>query len=307
MNLLSGLSILPLLASLTVRTVSEENAFRVQDKTELGRIANNLNVIAEIKPNDPYYSAQWNLEQINYKDVYDLNKSDRAVRVAIIDAGIDNKNPDSPYGINTNLSKSYSDVFKSFISGMDTYHGTAISGIIAAKTNNSKLISGISPNVDIISIVCGRYNSDGDIVFDSDELVDAINYCSINKIDIINYSIGGLNSYSEAKKEAIENFPGLFVTAAGNEGLNLDSSSNNFYSAEYKTDNMIVVGATTSNKSKWVDSNYGKNVEDIFHLDVMFPLFVRMIILLITFTMELHLPFLMLLVQLPHNFLNIQI
>lgn len=43
MNLLSGLSILPLLTSLTVETVSEKDAFRVQDKKEIGRMVNNLN------------------------------------------------------------------------------------------------------------------------------------------------------------------------------------------------------------------------------------------------------------------------
>lgn len=43
MNLLSGLSILPLSTSLTVETVSEKDAFRVQDKNEIGRIVNNLN------------------------------------------------------------------------------------------------------------------------------------------------------------------------------------------------------------------------------------------------------------------------
>ena len=43
MNLLSGLSILPLLTSLTVETVSEKDAFRVQDKNEIGRMVNNLN------------------------------------------------------------------------------------------------------------------------------------------------------------------------------------------------------------------------------------------------------------------------
>ena len=233
MNLLSGLSILPLLTSLTVKTVNEKDAFRVQDKNEIGRMVNNLNVLSETKPNDPYYSSQWNLDQINYKEVFDLNKSDADIKVAIIDAGIDNKNPDSPVGINLTASISFSDFFKPFNSGIDTYHGTAISGIIAAKTNNSKLISGIS-------------------------------HCSSNKVDIINYSIGGLNTYNEAEKEAIKNFPGLFVTSAGNLGLDLDSSSINYYPAEYKTDNMIVVGATTSNKSKWVDSNYGKNVVDIF-------------------------------------------
>ena len=57
MNLLSGLSILPLLTPLTVRTVGEKDAFRHQDKNEIGRIANNLNVLAVTKPNDPYYSA----------------------------------------------------------------------------------------------------------------------------------------------------------------------------------------------------------------------------------------------------------
>lgn len=43
MNLLSGLSILPLLTSLTVETVSEKDAFCVQDKNEIGRMVNNLN------------------------------------------------------------------------------------------------------------------------------------------------------------------------------------------------------------------------------------------------------------------------
>ena len=265
MNLLSGIAIIPLLTSLTVKSNNSSNDFRTQDRNEIGQKANNISVFSNLNnPNDPYYSSQWNLEQIKYKDVYDLNKSSRSVRIAIIDSGIDKNNPDSPSGLNTSLSKTYSDYFEAFNSGVQTFHGTAISGIIAAKTNNSKLITGISPNIEIISIACGHYNDNGEIKYNEDELVKAINYCTAEGVDIINYSIGGLNTYSKEEKEAIENFPGLFVTVAGNYGLDIDSSLNNFYPAEYKTDNMIVVGASTQNKTKWSKSNYGKNIVDIF-------------------------------------------
>src|SRR5439155_27253978 len=55
----------------------------------------------------------------------------------------------------------------------------------------------------------------------------------------------------------------VFVAAAGNSGLNIDSTSNNFYPAEYSLSNIIVVGADTSSGGLASYSNYGATQVDV--------------------------------------------
>ena len=223
--------------------------------------------------NGPYYTYQDYLKVINYDDVFPLFEYKEPVRLAIIDSGFDDNHPDAPENINYNLSKSFSNVFEPF--GDSTayqYHGTAIAGIIAAKTNNRTAIVGIIPDVEIISISIGRISSDKRVVYDSSEIVEAINYAEEIDVDIINYSAGGFTAFNQDEYNAIKNFSRLFVTAAGNNfdeksndlpGYNIDE--NDYYPASYDLDNIVVVGSVEniSPGTKTLYSNFGENAVDI--------------------------------------------
>ena len=94
-----------------------------------------------------------------------------------------------------------------------------------------------------------------------------------NDIDIINYSGGGTND-NIARRNAMNNFNGLFVVAAGNAGNNNDV--NRYYPSDYSrgqefSDRVIsvgayerVIGSTSNNVSRCSFSNFGEQSVTIF-------------------------------------------
>jgi len=154
------------------------------------------------------------------------------------------------------------------------FHGTHVSGIIAAKRNNGKGMNGIADNVQIMMI---RAVPDGD-EHDKD-IALAIRYAADNGAKVVNMSFG--KSFSPQKKwvdEAVkyaESKGVLLVHAAGNDAKNVDTAENypNPYikaTRDYAT-NWITVGASSDPlaepafKSYTASfSNYGKKQVDVF-------------------------------------------
>ena len=150
------------------------------------------------------------------------------------------------------------------------FHGTHVSGIIAAARDNNKGIDGIADNVKIMMI---RAVPDGD-EHDKD-IALAIHYAVDNGAKIVNMSFG--KDFSPQKKwidEAVkyaESKNVLLVHAAGNDAKNIDSADN-FPNANLKADmkkasNWITVGASGDEKAGGLTasfSNYGKNEVDVF-------------------------------------------
>ena len=150
------------------------------------------------------------------------------------------------------------------------FHGTHVSGIIAAVRGNGKGMDGIADNVRIMAV---RAVPDGD-EHDKDVAL-AIRYAVDNGAKVINMSFG--KSFSPEKSwvdEAVQyaNSKGvLLVHAAGNDGSNIDSVDN-FPNPVFKADkaratNWLTVGASGDPKIGGIVapfSNYGKNEVDVF-------------------------------------------
>ena len=155
------------------------------------------------------------------------------------------------------------------VKGPDPFHGTFVSGIIAANRNNNTGIDGIAQNVRIMVL---RVVPDGD-ERDKD-IALAIYYAADNGARIINMSFG--KYFSPGKKmvdDAIRYAAGknvLIVHAAGNEALNVDYNLNfptNKLSDSIIVRNYINVGASTMKKDKNLCaffSNYGQRNVDMF-------------------------------------------
>jgi len=134
-------------------------------------------------------------------------------------------------------------------------HGTHVAGTIAAVKNNNIGIIGVAPNAKIMALKSSLTTA---------ENVKAINFAKYNGAKIINASWGdGFNGgvYShyfldQALYNAIRDFSGLFIAAAGNAGQNHDSGNLNTmtYPAGFRVtstagpglDNIIVVAAIDS-------------------------------------------------------------
>jgi subtilisin family serine protease len=150
------------------------------------------------------------------------------------------------------------------------FHGTHVSGIIAAQRNNGKGMDGIADNVKIMMI---RAVPDGD-EHDKD-IAMAIRYAVDNGAKVVNMSFG--KSFSPEKRwvdDAVkyaESKGVLLIHAAGNDAANVDSVDNfpnaSLRATKSKATNWITVGASGDPKEGGftaVFSNYGKDQVDVF-------------------------------------------
>lgn len=258
--------------------------------TDLGKTSNKkapkkeLNVLI----NDPNMSEKWGLKLTNSKAAWNLTKGSKDIIVAVIDTGIDIKHEDlkdnlwvnkgesgrdskgrdkSRNGIDDDKNGYVDDVHGwSFTSNDNNLtdnhgHGTHISGILGAVGGNGKGISGVSPNVSIMSLKYYDPMSPGNNNLEF--TIKSIHYAVENGARIINYSGGGLE-FSKEEKAAIEKAQKkgiLFVAAAGNERSNSDKSK--YYPADYELSNIISVTAIDTNKNVLPSSNYGVVTVDI--------------------------------------------
>jgi subtilisin family serine protease len=150
------------------------------------------------------------------------------------------------------------------------FHGTHVSGIIAAVRDNNKGIQGIADNVRIMMV---RAVPDGD-EHDKD-IALAIRYAVDNGAKVINMSFGKdfspqKNWVDEAVKYA-ESKNVLLVHAAGNDGKNIDSADNfpnpTLRALHERAKNWITVGASGDPNAGGLTasfSNYGKEEVDVF-------------------------------------------
>ena len=147
----------------------------------------------------------------------------------------------------------------------DTFgHGTEVAGVIGAIGNNSIGIAGVNWNVTLVSLRVFWYDpSQGQWVSPMGWVNDAINYAENNHIKILNYS-GGLYSDYSSGAYTINNYKGVFVCAAGNDGLDTDPGNNPHYPSSYTLPNLISVGASDQYDSKSTYSNYGLTSIDLF-------------------------------------------
>lgn len=210
-------------------------------------------------PNDAYYSDQWGHTKIKLPQAWDINTGSSSVLVGVLDSGIEQTHTDFFRRINTARSKDFTGAYRPLED--PNGHGTHVAGIIGAYGNDSYGVTGVMWNVRLVSLR----------VFDSDgygyasHVAAAIDYAQSQGIPILNFS-GGWSLYNSwfdyDFKEVIDNYSGLFVCAAGNNGTSIENTP--IYPAYYSCTNLISVGASTENDTKASFSNYGAQSVDIF-------------------------------------------
>jgi len=194
-------------------------------------------------PNDPDYPQQPYLDDINAPTAWDSTHGSSAVKIAVIDTGVDVTHPDLAAKIVAahNAVDGTSAV-------TDTFgHGTFVAGVAAAATDNGVGVAGAGFDSSLLAVkVAAPDNS----INTADE-VAGINWAVANGADIINLSLGSPDS-DMAEQTAIEDAITsgvLVVAAAGNDG-----KAEKFYPAAYP--GVLSVGATFGgNRASF--SNYG--------------------------------------------------
>lgn len=218
--------------------------------------------------NDTEFSSQWFVDRIELDKAWRLYKPNKTIKIAVLDQQF-YLNDDIKEFLNKNKSISFVDEFKDpFIEKStgdnQSIHGGFVAIIISAKQNNNYGIAGIVNNIELYLLTVlngqGKFPTSAN-KFDYSSLINAINYCNKNNVDIINMSLH-CDTPDNKVREAIENYKGLIVCASSNSAIDLDKTPN--YPSGYGLDNVITVGATTSKNDVWTYSNYGKNSVDVF-------------------------------------------
>lgn len=139
-------------------------------------------------------------------------------------------------------------------------HGTAVAGVIGAIGNNGIGVSGVAWRAQIMALKF--LTSDG--IGATSDAIECMDYAVARGAKIINASYGS-SSQSAAETAAIQRIKNagiVFVTSAGNDGLNNDELPH--FPSNYPFDNIVAVGASTRADLPHALSNFGSGNVDIF-------------------------------------------
>ncbi len=225
-------------------------------------------------PNDKLYPLQWDMQAMNLPAAWNTTTG-RAVTVAVVDTGIV-KHPDlltkTLPGLDL-VTDGTPDTFDTDPTdeGGTSYHGSHVSGSVAAATNNALGIAGVSWGARVLPIrALGKDGgSSANILIGTlwAAGVDLTKYglpLNPNPAKVINLSLGGQGACSKAEQDVFDSLslPPLnviVVAAAGNENQDAANAS------PANCRNVITVGATGPDGNRAPYSNYGARI------DVMAP------------------------------------
>jgi len=203
-------------------------------------------------PNDTYFSnsfnnGQWGLYQINALQAWDISTGDANVIVAVTDNAVQINHPDLINKVVAGRDVVDNDNDPSPCGGNDGFHGSHVSGIVGAETNNNQGVASIGYNTSIMPVKIGNCSTgaltggyDG-VIWAADNGADAIN---------MSWGGGGVSTYGQNVCNYAWNNGVILVAAAGNDGTNQQ-----FYPAAYN--NVISVASTTNGDAKSSFSQYG--------------------------------------------------
>ncbi|NSX53670.1 S8 family peptidase [Parasulfitobacter algicola] len=160
---------------------------------------------------DPLFPLQWSLDHMNVSKAH-LLSTGAGIRVGVVDSAIDSTHQDL-----------MGQVFEThdFVAvsppNIPEAHGTAVAGIIAADATNATGMVGVAPGATLIGLrACweapGRSGQ-----CNSFSLARALNFAILNRVDVLNLSIGGPFDplIEELVLAAIQN--GMIIVAASGE------------------------------------------------------------------------------------------
>lgn len=255
----------------TIRTVGQ-----LDKRADIEYAEPNYRVTAQYIPTDPAYIYQWHYPAINLPQAWDVTTGSADVVVAVIDSGVFLSHPDLQgqllAGYDFISVESYAndgdgidpdpdDPGDSIHLGGSSWHGTHVSGIVAAAMDNGEGGVGVAPAARVMPLrALGR---GGGLAYD---ILQSVRYAAgmendsgtlpERAADIINLSLGG-SGYSQASQnlyQQVRERGVIVVASAGNE--NVDEP---LYPASY--DAVISVAATDFVGERAPYSNRGPFVD----------------------------------------------
>ena len=236
----------------------------------------NYRVRALATPNDEGYRFQWHYPLIDLPAAWDNTTGAPSVIVAVIDTGILSRHPDlqgqwvDGYDFIRNpgnaadgdgIDPNPEDPGAGQDPASNSFHGTHVSGTVAAAGDNRTGVAGVAYGARIMPL--RALGTDGGTSYDVDQAIRfaaGLNNDSgtlpARRADIINLSLGG-GPFSQASQELLRQVRSagvMVVAAAGNEGSALPS-----YPASYE--GVIAVAAVDAQRRRTSYSNTGPGID----------------------------------------------
>ena len=203
----------------------------------------------QLIPNDPFYTNQWNMQQIGAEGAWGMELGNANIWIAIIDSGFDLAHPDINYTPNSGGTLTHFNADE-FLNGdpppydagpSGVPHGTAVAGISGATATNSQGVAGIAGGCQIMPVRLGTIPT-------SARVAAGINWAANNGAQVANLSL--TTTATVAATDAVVNAwtAGMLLCAAtGNGGGNITSPLIGF-PANHPT--VMAVGASDRNDER---------------------------------------------------------
>ncbi|MFD5452627.1 type VII secretion-associated serine protease mycosin [Streptomyces sp. NPDC127100] len=180
-------------------------------------------------PSKKYEGRPWSLQRVNLDELWEQSKG-AGVQVAVIDTGVDVKNPQLTAAVDVSRGKNYLPAKNSKGEEIDrgnaqgttdaVGHGTRVAGIIAARPAKGTGFVGLAPEATIIPVKQNDAEGNGT----AKTLAESIRYAVDAGADVINISQDTANAVEpgETLKTAVDYALAkqvVVVASAGNDGL----------------------------------------------------------------------------------------
>ncbi len=217
------------------------NAHPLIDYAELDSLVTQT----EISVNDKHYDNAWHLAKINMPTAWEYSKGANVV-VAVLDTGVNADHSDLKGQVLTGHNVVSDNEDTSDVHG----HGTLVSGVIAALTDNTIGVASIAWGAKILPVKTS--NATDGYAYTS-HIAKGLIWAADNGADVANisYNIHSSSTIASAA-DYFRSKGGLVVVSAGNGGSELDCSDQT---------NLIVVSATGKSDNLANFSDYGQCVD----------------------------------------------
>jgi type VII secretion-associated serine protease mycosin len=201
------------------------------------------------EPNDPVLQEQWALRNIQALQAWDITTGE-GIKIAVLDTGVSSSHPD----LEGQVLPGHNALFGNDRAEDDNGHGTAVAGLIAARTDNGEGIAGMCWGCAILPVKVLNSRGGG-----SDAAVArGMRWATDAGARVINMSLGGSGD-SQTLREAVEyahSRGALVVAASGNER---QSGNPINYPAAYPQ--VLAVSGTSNADTVTGFSNTGEHID----------------------------------------------
>ena len=202
-------------------------------------------------PNDPMFAGAWNLMIVGAPQAWDLTRGDRSVIVAVLDSGcqLDHEDLIGSYvssGINAGDPTMDASPVPLALSGLPSWHGTGVAGVIGATMDNMIGLAGLAGGCGILPVAI----PDGSTV----EMAVAFRYAAANGARVINLSMAiGSYWFESSIRAAVDDALAAGCVVCASSGDFDDSTL--VYPAHYPP--VMAAGGSQHDDNRWREPAYG--------------------------------------------------